>query len=510
MARRLVLRTRHWPVFGPLYRLYYRLAARLAALGLRAAIGRRLEALYLRRGLIGDSWEPGVSDIDLLAVLTPDAEDPALLRRLWSAYRSLKKPFPMLGELQVCSRAQLARFARHGGLRAAEMGGWRPLLGAAPPETTAGGPEACLQEAAFSYLALLHSYFEWRAGRDSERYKMAKAFLDAVRCARAAECGRAVPDSRLQEIVVLRLRNEAALIDAVEKPELLDAELAFKLVHVAFGVLDAVCAPTAPGAAAVAPARAEDVGEGIWARRLHALTAPGLPRPAGVFWDSLFRWYVVLDRPPEPLALRLLLEQMETWRRGEAPVAIPQPGWLVSYGILQALALSPHLETPFFHRTLGLEATAFWRRPASGSALWKDQVRWRWNVDLARLAPPQPEAQRALARQTAAEFSLSLPLFTAEAWSGANAYRLFYLYSRVLPLALYARTAAPCDPHDIDAVLAAYAAAFPEDASEISRLREETLTQSAATLDARDPAQLFYEHEAFLARVLARAQRELD
>lgn len=484
MIRNLVIRTRAWPVLRPLYRLAYESAARASVIAIRAVLGFELEAVYLRRGMTERSWQPGVSDVDLLAVVSPRALETADAGGLWGAHDACKTLFPMLGELQACTRAQLEEYARAGGLRAAELGRWRPLFGAPPPSAGAGGPRACLQESAFAYLCLLDALAAWSRGRAFERFTAAKAFLDCVRCARAAEAGVDLPDGRLEELGELRPRNEARLVACLEDPDRLDAETAFKLVHVALGVLDAACARLCAAAPAASRARArpEDAGDETWARRLHALGGPGMPEGAGVLHDAWRRTYVALPAKPQPAALERLLEETRGWGADAAP-------WLVTYPILAALCASPHLETPFLRAALGPAGAAFWRAPS-----WRGQARWRWNVDVERLAPLDAGRQRALARQTAAELALTLPQYAQPGFGGPREYRLFHAASRVAALAAFARDGRVPDPGDLDALLAGEPALARAFAAALEQPRADT------SFETLWPA---------AAEALARAQREL-
>jgi len=127
--RRIVTATNpHWP-WSAINRWPYRIA-----IGATARRMRRLgpvRSLYLRNGLTRADWEPAVSDIDLTLVTAavPDGEDDyALLGSIWSAYASLKRVFPMLGELDVQTEATVEACSRFG-MAGYETRFWQPVFG---------------------------------------------------------------------------------------------------------------------------------------------------------------------------------------------------------------------------------------------------------------------------------------------------------------------------------------------------------------------------------------------
>jgi hypothetical protein len=100
--RTLVLKTnRIWPL-GQCNRIPYAAAVRL----LVGAFKRcpEIASIYLRHGLAGNEWIPGLSDIDLTVILENGLsveEEYAFLERFWSTYDRLKRYFPMLGEVII-------------------------------------------------------------------------------------------------------------------------------------------------------------------------------------------------------------------------------------------------------------------------------------------------------------------------------------------------------------------------------------------------------------------------
>ena len=100
--RVLVLKTnRIWPL-RQCNRIPYAAAVRL----LVGAFKRcpEIASIYLRHGLAGHEWIPGLSDIDLTVILENGLsveEEYAFLERFWSTYDRLKRYFPMLGEVVI-------------------------------------------------------------------------------------------------------------------------------------------------------------------------------------------------------------------------------------------------------------------------------------------------------------------------------------------------------------------------------------------------------------------------
>lgn len=133
---RWVLATRRLPGLRALYRGIYSMAVASAARFLRALPG--VSGIVLHRGMTGRSWEPGVSDIDLILVRRPCPEggEASWLRRLARRLDALRLVFPMLGDLWIGEEAEVADYLRWGGLRAWEdPPRWRWLggRGAAAP-----------------------------------------------------------------------------------------------------------------------------------------------------------------------------------------------------------------------------------------------------------------------------------------------------------------------------------------------------------------------------------------
>jgi hypothetical protein len=113
LLRTLVLRTNRYFPFRYSNQWPYRAAAKAAAMRFGRHAG--VLALYLRHGQTSAAWIPGLSDIDLTMVLKRGLSTAAefdLVDLLWSDYRSLKRYFPMLGELRILGADDLNLWLR--------------------------------------------------------------------------------------------------------------------------------------------------------------------------------------------------------------------------------------------------------------------------------------------------------------------------------------------------------------------------------------------------------------
>lgn len=139
LIHRAVLGSRDWPVLGGAYRAVYRSAADSAARSLAAEPGVR--SVILHRGMTREGWEPGVSDIDLLVVRQPGADEPALLDSLSRRVGGLRRRYPMLGDLWMGTGREVGSYLRWGGLRSWEDSpDWNTIHGR--PETNPGTSES--------------------------------------------------------------------------------------------------------------------------------------------------------------------------------------------------------------------------------------------------------------------------------------------------------------------------------------------------------------------------------
>jgi len=502
--RRLVIRTRDWPVLGACYRAAYAVALRLTALLLAWPLDRSLVALYLRRGLSRKGLTPGVSDMDLLMVLDiPAGREEVLLRGLWRRYGWAKRLAPMLGELQVATPEEFSAYLAWGGIRRLDAPTWKPLRGAAPAAPADAGPNAGLQhlhEALAAYLFLAQTYFESARppAAPDFGFRMVKGFLDVLRHIEAAQQGLPAAAERGHAHAGIVSGCPPEVRHSLRLPERMVREQAMALLGFALGRLDGFCSglsdrsadPCASGLPHAAPGNSYP---DEWLERI-AKIGPG----AGFFMDTMLHWYVVLPEAPGLHALRKVSLLMDHWHREET--RFRSAGWLVTRNVFQGLLLSPHLDTPFTAWALGGpdRGDGLWVRGLSRHPLWAGHYRLRCGLDPGRLRRPSPAQLRRGARQAAAELALSLRLFGLRSWAGGNAYRLFFLYTRVLGLRLYFGRGEVCDPEDFDQICEAYQEYFPETRPWLERMAAEELRRPAAEIDAEDPAEVFYRHLPFL------------
>ena len=502
--RRLVIRTRDWPVLGACYRAAYAGGRRLAALLLAWPLGRSLVALYLRRGLSRRGLTPGVSDMDLLMVLDiPAGRETALLRGLWRRYGWAKLLSPMLGELQIATPAEFSDYLAWGGIRRMDSRTWKPLRGTRSPAPAGPGSDASLQhlhEALAAYLFLTQTYSESARppAAPDFGFRMIKGFLDVLRHIEAAQQGLPSAAERGHAHAGIASGCSPEIRRSLLLPERMDREQAMALLGFALGRLDGFCSGLGDGpeeacASELPHAAPKNSYPDEWLERI-AKIGPG----AGFFMDTMLHWYVVLPEAPGLHALRKVSLLMDFWHREET--RFRSAGWLITRNVLQGLLLSPHLDTPFFAWALGGpdRGDGLWIRALSRHPLWAGHYRLRCGFDPGRLRRPSPAQLQRGARQAAAELALSLRHFGLRSWAGCNTYRLFFLYTRVLGLRLYFGRGEACDPEDFDQTCEAYQEHFPETRPWLERMAAEELRRPAAEIDAKDPAEVFYRHLPFL------------
>lgn len=113
MVRTLVLKTNPYFPFRVINRWPYTVALR--AVCRAVAKHPEVRSLYLRHGLAAGVWTPGLSDIDLSVILKSGLDpgsDFRVVHAIRTRYRSLKKWFPMLGELEILEEDDLLPWLR--------------------------------------------------------------------------------------------------------------------------------------------------------------------------------------------------------------------------------------------------------------------------------------------------------------------------------------------------------------------------------------------------------------
>lgn len=436
-----VLATKDGFAWRGLYWLAY--AGGAAWLRLRLASERGIAAARLHRGWRTGDWQPGVSDLDALAVARDlSGEDGARrVARLWRRYGSWKRLLPFLGEILLAERPEVDAFVRTGGARAAAVA--RTLGLDAPPP---GGRADDLVECAHAYTRLLQCAFSpgepWaRNARNAE-----KSLLDVLRHGPLRE-----PGSPLLSRVEAAARTRSTALAALRASEPADQALAFsRAAAEALSALDAAFSLKSEGAAE--PVFARGASEAL--DELYACFGPAM---TGALTDELYRSYVVLDaRGSQPEELSPALAAAAR-RRPLIPGTLPVP---LTGGLWRALARSPYLEDPT--RGLGFGAS----KTLDAGRLFPGVSQAAWGECLV---PAPSEALRAAARPAAANFALTWRWLGA---GGGNPRVVFhYLISRALGLRLLLERGEAVPFFSLDPLLERCAGEFPELARPLGALR---------------------------------------
>lgn len=128
-VRNLVLKTNNtWP-FSSLNRLPYYAAVRAFAHICKDF--PQIQRVYLRHGLLGRDWVPGISDIDLTVLFEPGRtveEEFRFAVSFWNRVQQLKRYFPMLGDIDLLDSKQISSWTRFT-IRGKEAASWRLIFG---------------------------------------------------------------------------------------------------------------------------------------------------------------------------------------------------------------------------------------------------------------------------------------------------------------------------------------------------------------------------------------------
>ena len=127
-VRLFVVASKGFLPFNWIYRKYYIFAIKLFTY----CFGRfkEVEVIYLRRSMASGKWEAGLSDIDLFVVIDklPEIKAKNFLKRFWNLYFMMKRFFPFLGEVEICSEAEFNNWLGFAGVRQKESESWITLL----------------------------------------------------------------------------------------------------------------------------------------------------------------------------------------------------------------------------------------------------------------------------------------------------------------------------------------------------------------------------------------------
>ncbi len=506
--RRAVIATHQTPGLKSLYRWIYRRSADVFSWGLQRKAGQELRGAYLRRGLSGDGWRPGVSDIDILVLLDQEIVRAGVraLGGIWRYLRRFKFFCPLLGEVQITTPAGLELFARAGGVRAGEIGGWKRLGRAAPLEaqppsrSPAASDRERLREASRAYLELCRTCLD---AASTPRlppefgFKVFKYSMDAWRYSRA--CGAAGTPTRSQMAEILGAEWRDVRRHALAHPASMTYETAMSFLRgslleieratpVSIGAAHADDATDMPAPSLPGP---RGFGAEVWRRRLLQLHQTPLLSAAGFCVDGFQGWLLILPEIPTRETFQAAWERMRRWRGGDN--AFSGPGYLVTKGFVERMGNGLYAGTPFSRLAFpadppGIAACSYTRR-----SLWAERYRvvGRWSGAASRR--PRQESLRSWMRQAAAEFAVSW-LSPWDAWNEApagNAGKLFAVASGLLSVRLFLRHGRLVDPADIDAILGACRDEMPGPAPALDRLEEDLLDLPETALDSMPPIKIF-------------------
>ncbi|MBI5211584.1 MAG: hypothetical protein HY927_16570 [Elusimicrobia bacterium] len=494
LLHRAVLETRRVPVLGSLYRGAYAGAAAGAAAAFYGLEG--VVAVHLHRGLTGGTWEPGVSDIDLILVRSPSADAKAerrFLLRLGARRAAVKAAFPMLGDLWIGEEGEVARYLRWGGLRSWEdRPRWRRLLGRpAPPLDLGESPAKRRWLDAWVWVFVNHMeicrrFFGPPAGPAQKRLAdCRKLFLDVRRYADSIDGDG--------EGALLTRSEMQARVPALEAAGLrrLWLDSAARLGEVSAAVLGRL-GTDGEGRAALPPPGRQTPCASALARLLAG--SGGLC----VVRDLPYHTYVVLDDAAGSAALE---------RAADAVLREPPPGVPM---VLTAAAWALALQSSYLGAPLGWLG---WEGRGGGGA-GRGGAFGGWGacalgepLERLRLLP------RRLRWETAAEAASWMALWWRSLWIGpgwTNRFALFHLYTRALGLRL-ALEGAPTGPYsDWEGLFGRCAARFETERPLLESLGAFFRCEPAECIDRFRREHLAPEHLEALHGFMAGLRRPLD
>ncbi|MCI0618053.1 hypothetical protein L0244_34190, partial [bacterium] len=206
--RTVVLKTNpYWP-FSRLNEVPYKIAIQAFA-----GLGKKfpeIMSVYLRRPLIKGNWTPGLSDIDLGVVIDSRLtleEEFSFLHSFWKDLKTLKKYFPMLGEIEILNDDDIASWIKFG-LEGYLSRNWTLLYG---KETGAReipvNPRKLAIESLHNALRFYLGYFQdqlnpkharpYLVSRDLQR--IAAKILRCLNYPKADQNGKPIPLARFED-----------------------------------------------------------------------------------------------------------------------------------------------------------------------------------------------------------------------------------------------------------------------------------------------------------------------
>jgi hypothetical protein len=445
IVRLLVMRTSRWPGLRRAYRWYYGFAPALLRLWARRQ--PQLASIIVHRGYSTGDWEPGSSDIDLLAVAELAGEKAAIwLESFWKTYDGFKKLFPFLGECLVLEERELQDYLRWGGYRARTLSRQAKVVhGTGLPRFSAAATDKAnlevFGECAHAYTRLMQISFSSDGSKD-EIVKVAagKALLDLLRHAACLNAPKAMAASsrkdfadssiwpELRPLMTARGEDNASWQPKVLR---LSAE-ALADWHRRCAGLTAMLKAAENGTRRLRwiPPEADDSAPAQEELQRRDQQCEALRRALGesviaLSSDDLYRTYVVLD--DEAMTAPALEKILHDFAQippvfGTMPILLSQRLW-------RLWSRTPYLESPA--RFLESEA-----RIARAGAILPEA--WQYSWRLGGRAPETFSDDRvtALARESLATLRFTWRLLGSEHCGVSPAYTAHYLYSRTLGLRL--------------------------------------------------------------------------
>ncbi len=92
---------------------------------------REIDTIYLRHGMVFSDIEPGLSDIDMAVSIKemPVDKEIKFLEKYVKIVRFLKRIIPLIGEIEIFTKAEFSFWKKKGGLGAFESSSWKLLKG---------------------------------------------------------------------------------------------------------------------------------------------------------------------------------------------------------------------------------------------------------------------------------------------------------------------------------------------------------------------------------------------
>lgn len=490
---RTVLRTRTWPVVSSLYRGAYAGALAASARGLFALPGT--SAVYLHRGLSRAGWEPGVSDIDLIVVRESGPEtglEAESLARLAKRFKTLRRLFPMLGDLWLGSPEELEAYMRWGGLRASEdIPGWRRLLGAlleTVPLSESPLKRRWLDPWAWLFVSHMELgrrlFVPGRGVPEKSAADLRKLYWDARRFSDFIEGGAGAG-----------LKSRAELRETTpEAGRMTDSELwldsSLRLARASRLVLEKTGSSSIAPVSFPEPPRSSEPGN-----RLSALLDAGAA--PGAVADEPYHTYLLLKEGAAAADYEKAAQALILHGAPGVPLVLEPAAW--------ALALqSSYLGAP-----LGWPGSGGGRGSGAGETLFP-----RWGARASGDLPLEaPLLDPRLRWETAAEAASWMLLWWRSLWidpGSSNRFVLYHLYTRALGLRLVLDGTISGPFCDWELLIARASARFEEDRRFLAGLAALLRRETAASLDCPDRTALAPGHLPALGRLMASLRRALE